>query len=544
MSTTQQWLLAGFALLCIYGAVESKRNFKCPSGCSCTKETIICVGTLQIPRTIPNEINSLSMVNGSISEITEGMFSLMPSLQLLLLNANSLTTIKDDAFSGLPHLEYLFIEGNKIETIAKNAFRGLRDLTHLSLANNKMRFLPRDLFFDLDSLLELDLRGNSFQCICENKWLMTWLKNTNATVSDVFCAGPSDMKGKRLNDLPILPGKCISTDFVRHQSIPIQSMSADIFSLKEDIYVAMAAPNSNSCVVMEWDHVEMNFRKFDNITGKSVVGCKSVLIENHVLIIVTQLFGGSHIYKFDDQQNKFTKFQTIEVFNISKPNDIEVFQMDSQWYFVIVDSSKAGMSTLYKWTDQPDRNETGFYSYQFLHEWFRDTDAEFVQLDGKSYLIFTSRSQPPVIYLWNKSTQKFIFYGEIPNVDDVVAVKAFRVEDELYLAMTCYIGDSKVLKWTNKQFTEVQALPSRGAMILQPFTFTDRHYLALGSDYSFTQIYLWDAETKTFHKFKDIYVQSPRSFTVVTTGRRNFIFSSSFKGKSMVFENIIVDLSL
>lgn len=56
-----------------------------------------------------------------------------------------------------------------------------------------------------------DLRGNSFQCNCENKWLMTWLKNTNATVSDVFCAGPIDMKGKRLNDLPIPPDGCIST---------------------------------------------------------------------------------------------------------------------------------------------------------------------------------------------------------------------------------------------------------------------------------------------------------------------------------------------
>lgn len=147
MTSAKQWLLAGFALLCVYGAVESKRNFKCPSGCSCSKETIVCVGTSQIPRTIPNEINSLwvinhissdddylfnkaqgnqcciqghillailclsaelalgvclvqsvnmspsdfdlyvspnrSMVNGSISEITEGMFSLMPSLQLL-----------------------------------------------------------------------------------------------------------------------------------------------------------------------------------------------------------------------------------------------------------------------------------------------------------------------------------------------------------------------------------------------------------------------------------------------------------------------------
>uniref|UniRef100_A0A7N8XQ81 Leucine rich repeat LGI family member 2 n=1 Tax=Mastacembelus armatus TaxID=205130 RepID=A0A7N8XQ81_9TELE len=524
MARAKQWILAAFAFLYIYGAAESKKNFKCPSGCSCSKETIICVVT--------NPTRSFFC------------FVLFVFFFNRLLNSNSLTTIKDDAFSGLPHLEYLFIEGNKIETITKNAFRGLRDLTHLSLANNKMRFLPRDLFFDLDSLLELDLRGNSFQCSCENKWLMTWLKNTNATVSDVFCAGPTDMKGKRLNDLPISPAECMSTDFVRHQSIPIQSMSADIFSFKDDIYVAMAAPNSNSCVVMEWDHIEMNFRKFDNITGKSVAGCKSVLINNYVLIIVTQLFGGSHLYKFDDHQNKFTKFQTIEVFNISKPNDIEVFQMDGNWYFVIVDSSKAGISTLYKWTDQPDRNETGFYSYQFLHEWFRDTDAEFVEVDGKSYLIIASRSQSPVIYLWNKSTLKFIFHGEIPNVDDVVGVKAFRVKDELYLAMTCYIGDSKVFKWTNKQFSEVQALPSRGAMILQPFTITDRHYLALGSDYSFTQIYLWDVQTKTFHKFKDIYVQSPRSFTIVTTDRRNFIFSSSFKGKSMVFEHIIVDLSL
>ncbi|XP_053713465.1 leucine-rich repeat LGI family member 2-like isoform X1 [Synchiropus splendidus] len=537
-------LVLGLVLLSLCPAAESKRNFKCPSGCSCTKETVICVGASQVPRTIPSDANSLSVVNGSLSEVTEGMFALMPSLQLLLLNANSLTTIKDDAFYGLPHLEYLFIEGNKIETISKKAFRGLRDLTHLSLANNKMKHLPRDLFSDLDSLLELDLRGNSFQCSCENKWLMTWLKNTNATVSDVFCAGPSHMKGKRLNDQPLAPGECISTDFVRHQSIPIQSMSADIFSFKEDIYVAMAAPNSNSCVIMEWDHVESNFRKFDNITGKSVVGCRSVLVDQHVLVIVTQLFGGSHIYKFDDQQNKFTKFQSIDVYNISKPNDIEVFQIGSEWYFLIVDSSKAGMSTLYKWTDQPERNETGFFSYQYLHEWFRDTDAEFVEVDGKSYLILASRSQSPIIYLWNRSTQKFMLHGEVPAVDDVVAIKAFQLENDWYLALTCYIGDSRILKWANKQFTEVQSLPSRGAMLLQPFSFTDRHYLALGSDFSFTQIYRWDTETKTFHKFKDIYVQSPRSFTVMTTDKKNYIFSSSFKGKSLVFEHIIVDISL
>uniref|UniRef100_A0A1A8KBY7 Leucine-rich repeat LGI family, member 2b n=1 Tax=Nothobranchius kuhntae TaxID=321403 RepID=A0A1A8KBY7_NOTKU len=377
MADCARWFKAGLALLCIIGAAESKRVVKCPSGCSCSKENIICVGTSQIPRTIPSESNSLSIVNGSIAEISEGMFALMPSLQLLLLNSNSLSTIKDDAFS-----------------------------------------------------------------------------------------------------------------------------------------------------------------------GKSVVGCKSFLIDAHVFIIVTQLFGGSHIFKFNEQQNKFIKFQTVEVVNISKPNDMEVFQMDGDWYFLIVDSSKAGLSTLYKWADQPERNETGFYSYQFLHEWFRDTDAELVEVDGKLYLILASRSQSPVIYLWNKGTLTFVVHSEIQNVDDVVSVKAFQVESDLFLALACYIGDSKVVKWVNKQFTEILALPSRGAMILQPFAFSDRHYLALGSDYSFTQIYLWDNETKTFHKFKDVYVQSPRSFTVVTTDRRSFIFSSSLKGKSLVFEHIFVDLSL
>lgn len=40
---------------------------------------------------------------------------------------------------------------------------------------------------------------------------MTWLKNTNATVSDVVCAGPEDMKDKRLNDMTSLHNECIST---------------------------------------------------------------------------------------------------------------------------------------------------------------------------------------------------------------------------------------------------------------------------------------------------------------------------------------------
>ncbi|KAI9543492.1 Leucine-rich repeat LGI member 2 [Dissostichus eleginoides] len=538
LPTLKIWTLFSVWLCFLSQPAHLKKAFRCPSTCSCSRESIICVGSSYVPRISPNDVNSLSLVNGTFSEVKEAMFAHMPSLQLLLLNSNSLTTVRDDAFSGLSHLEYLFIESNKMETASKYSFRGLRDLTHLSLANNNIKALPRDVFNDLDSLIELDLRGNAFECDCRAKWLMTWLKNTNATVSDVVCAGPEDMKDKRLNDMTSLQNECVSTDFVLHQSLASESLSVDTFSYKNDVYVTIAAPSAESCMVFQWDHIEMNFRTYDNITGQSIVGCKSVVIQDQVFVIVAQLFGGSHIYKFDEDQSSFSRFQDIEVSKISKPNDIEAFQVGSDWFFVIADSSKAGLSTLYKWNDK------GFYSYQSLHEWYRDTDAEFLDLDGKAHLILASRSQVPVIYQWSRSNQKFVLQGEIPHMEDVVAVKHFRIKEELYLAMTRYIGDSKILRWGTKQFTEIQALPSRGSMILQPFFFKERYYMALGSDYTFSQIYMWDDENKLFDRFKEVYIQAPRSFTVVSTDRRDFIFTSSFKGNTQIFEHIMIDLSL
>ncbi|XP_068611838.1 leucine-rich repeat LGI family member 2a [Brachionichthys hirsutus] len=536
--TLNIWTLLCVSLCLLAQPARLKKAFRCPSTCSCSRESIICVGSPSVPRISPNDVSSLSIVNGTFSEVKEAMFAHMPSLQLILLNSNSLTTVRDDAFSGLPHLEYLFIESNKLETASKHAFRGLGDLTHLSLANNDIKALPRDLFVDLDSLIELDLRGNAFECDCRAKWLTAWLKTTNATVSDAVCVGPEDMKGKRLNDLTGLHDECISTDFVLHQAVASESLSVDTFGYKNDFYVTIAAPSADSCMVLQWDHIEMNFRTYDNITGQSVVGCKPVVIQDQVFVIVAQLFGGSHIYRFDEDQSRFSKFQDIEVSKISKPNDIEAFRIGADWFFVIADSSKAGLSTLYKWNDK------GFYSYQSLHEWYRDTDAEFLDLDGKAHLILASRSQVPVIYQWSRSNQKFALQGEIPNMEDVVTVKHFRIKGDLYLALTRYIGDSKVLRWGAKQFSEIQALPSRGSMILRPFSFKERHYLGLGSDYTFSQIYLWDEDKVVFERFKEVYILAPRSFTVVSTDRRDFVFTSSFKGNTQIFEHVIIDLSL
>ena len=60
------------------------------------------------------------------------------------------------------------------------------------------------------------------------------------------------------------------TDFILHQSVASESLSVDTFSYKNDVYVAIAAPSIESCMVLQWDHIEMNFRTYDNITGMAM----------------------------------------------------------------------------------------------------------------------------------------------------------------------------------------------------------------------------------------------------------------------------------
>ncbi|XP_069779202.1 leucine-rich repeat LGI family member 2a [Narcine bancroftii] len=531
------WLSLAVGISLLSGGVVRK-TAKCPSRCSCTRDAIMCIGTSSVPRIPASDITSLSLVNGTYHEITERMFSSLPLLQLLLLNSDSVTSIKDDAFGELARLEYLFIESNKIESVSRHAFRGLKDLIHLSLANNGIRSLPRDVFLDLDSLIELDLRGNKFQCDCKTKWMTSWLKTINTTVTDVYCAGPPDHKGKKITDLATFKFDCMSTEFVLHQILPYESVAVNTFSFKNDIYVTIAQPNVGNCSVLEWDHIEMNFRSYDNITGQSVIGCTAITIEQQIFVVIAQLFGDSSIYKYDESWTKFVKFQGIEASKISKPNDIEAFQINNEWYFIIVDSSKAGLSTIYKWSGK------GFYSYQTLHKWLRDTDSEYINIDGKPCLILTTLSQNPVIFEWDRNTLQFVQQSVIQHMEDVIAVKSFRIKNDLFICLTRFIGDSKIMKWNTKQFIEVQDLPSRGSMLLQPFSFKDRHYLVVGSDYTFSQIYIWDSQRKDFTKFEEIYVQAPRSFTAVSTDRMDFLFAASFKGSTQIFEHAVIDLSL
>lgn len=147
-----------------------------------------------------------------------------------------------------------------------------------SLANNNLKSLPKGLFSDLNSLIELwvlrfrsspetlpldllsphrfylflayrDLRGNQFHCVCQSMWLMLWVKKTNATVSEVFCAEPEETKGISLKDFPEKHAKCASTGncvsnlcTVQHYTVCIQYIY--IYTYIKCIYSAVINTSS------------------------------------------------------------------------------------------------------------------------------------------------------------------------------------------------------------------------------------------------------------------------------------------------------------
>ncbi|XP_029311571.1 leucine-rich glioma-inactivated protein 1b [Cottoperca gobio] len=532
----------GWTLLVWVAAVnlllaEGLRDFRCVDGCICTKDNALCENVQSVPHTFPNDVVSLSIISSGLNEIKAGSFVHTPALQLLLFTGNTFDLIDQGAFHGLPHLKYLFIEDNKIISISPHAFRGLKALTHLSLADNNLETLPKDIFKGMDALTNVDLRDNNLICDCKLKWLVEWIHHTNVTLDQIYCSGPPIHQRKKINDLQPHSFDCIAAEFASYQSLKFESLSVGAFTFGEDQYVVFAQPFAGTCSFLEWDHVEMTFRTYDTIESTSTVVCKPMVIDKHLFVIVAQLFGGSHIYKRDPSANKFIKIQDIDILKIRKPNDIEAFMIDGESFFVIADSSKAGSTTVYKW------NGNGFYSHQSLHPWFRDTDVEYLEMSNKPHLILSSSSQRPVVYQWNRRQKQFDRRTDIPEMEDVFSVKHFQVKGELFICLTRFIGDSKVMRWDGAMFKEVQTFPSRGSMVFQPVSIGNWQYAILGSDYSLTQVYQWDTKRGQFVSSQELNIQAPRAFSVVSVDDRVFLLASSFKGKSQIYEHLMIDLS-
>ena len=114
---------------------------------------------------------------------------------------------------------------------------------------------------------------------------------------------------------------------------------------------------------------------------------------------------------------------------------------------------------------------------------------------------------------------------------------------EVFICLTRFIGDSKVMRWDGAMFKEAQTVPSRGSMVFQPVSIGNWQYAILGSDYSLTQVYQWDPKQGHFVQSQELNIQAPRAFSMVSIDDRDFLLASSFKGKTQIYEHLMIDLS-
>lgn len=131
-------------------------------------------------------------------------------------------------------------------------------------------------------------------CDCKLKWLVEWIYSTNATVDQIYCKGPASQLDKKINNLVPQSFDCITTgeaqthfslwslqlwpltadvflfssEFASYQSLDFKTLSVEAFSFGNDQYVVFAQPFNGKCTFLEWDHVEMVFRKYDEINSK------------------------------------------------------------------------------------------------------------------------------------------------------------------------------------------------------------------------------------------------------------------------------------
>ena len=108
-------------------------------------------------------LKKLMLDNNSISLLSIGCFKhLMRSgLLHLYLDFNNISDIANGAFTGLESVERLHLSNNNIKHVGKQMFTGLKRVYSIDLSDNLISMIDRDTFGQLDHLERLLLVNNS-----------------------------------------------------------------------------------------------------------------------------------------------------------------------------------------------------------------------------------------------------------------------------------------------------------------------------------------------------------------------------------------------
>ena len=173
-------------------------------------------------------LTELELSNNSLDSLESGTFVNLKSLRKLSLSHNRISSIMVDAFEGLRNVTELELNGNQIHVLDDSTFFGLHNLKILELEHNKLilirkkTFIPvlhlRELYLqhnklkhlsptetnlsDLASLTTFSVSHNPWDCTCDLKPLVDWMKKRAFVNSHLgtLCASPSRVRNTLVSD--------------------------------------------------------------------------------------------------------------------------------------------------------------------------------------------------------------------------------------------------------------------------------------------------------------------------------------------------------
>ena len=191
-------------------------------------------------------LHDLDLHSSDIQTILSGMFSGLTSLTGLDLGLCRISHIDDDAFEGLISLRIIYLDGNNIARLPNVLFHSTAQLETVYLQLNILSYFPDDLFVSTPNLTDLSLYKNEFltfnlstfipiksslraidisenplQCSCRDKWIITWLRESNVIQGEkATCSLALENDFRGLSLLTIDPKELCETNISLYWSIP------------------------------------------------------------------------------------------------------------------------------------------------------------------------------------------------------------------------------------------------------------------------------------------------------------------------------------
>lgn len=158
-----------------------------------------------------------------------------------MLNGNPIRDLRRDTFRALEQLTNLDLSDCAISNIEQGAFNGLHSLERLRLNGNKLSHVPEMTLPLGINLKTLTLHQNSWICDCNLLPLQTWIRESAQQApqeSEPICKAPDRLQGRHIKAVKMTDLACMPTI---HLPIRMDIYEGANITLECDVFAVPAA---------------------------------------------------------------------------------------------------------------------------------------------------------------------------------------------------------------------------------------------------------------------------------------------------------------